>query len=71
MGGRGDSRIMCDKDDGPADGDQQLKDVEHFGACGVVDIPCRFVVEDQRGSLINARAIATRCSSPPDSSDGR
>ena len=45
--------------------------VEHGGAGLVVEIAGGLVGEQDRGLLTSARAMATRCCSPPLSCDGR
>ena len=47
------------------------KQAEHVGAGARVEVAGRLVGQDQAGSVTSARATATRCCWPPDSSPGR
>jgi hypothetical protein len=43
-----------------------LKDLDNGGSGHTVEIACRFIASKTRGELTSARAMATRCISPPE-----
>ena len=51
--------------------DQLRQRVEHVVGGVRIEIAGRLVGQQERGALATARAIATRCCSPPESSAGR
>jgi hypothetical protein len=46
------------------------KEVSDFVPCDAVEIACRLVGDEDSGSIARARAMATRCCSPPESCAG-
>ena len=69
---RRDLEVVGDDDDGDAAlGVEPLEDRHHLGAAGVSRLPVGSSASSSVGSPTRARAIATRCCSPPESWPGR
>ena len=64
--------VVGDHDDGLVQlGVEAGHQLEHVGRGDPVQVPGGFIGHQDRGSVMIARAIATRCCWPPDSSDGK
>ena len=62
---------MGHDEDGPALPMECQQEIQDLCAAAAVQIAGRLVRQNQDGSLTSARATATRCFWPPDSSAGR
>ena len=68
LGVGGDVRLVGDEDDRDARRRSAAEQRHDLRAGARVEVPGRLVGQDDAGSLTSARAMATRCCCPPDSS---